>query len=296
MMARLRCRQQKPSQDHNVLGCHRQCSAVILCDVQTEPAPPLAALGGIDRGRRGRSSHDPAEGAAPRRRWPVAPIAGFVTLAAVLLGALLTVLAVTIGPDPTSPITSDAERPRSAATSPDTSRGQDDPAGAPTPGTATDRVLDQLTRRIEQRLGESNRGVEHRVTTTVTGGVLDITWALNQPQPDDTTRGSASTPRIIELREELRDVLRALAIGGVPDQITGVRLRATHDGQNITQSDAGEDTIGPTEAVVLDAWLPLETLSSLEPDDVRLDDATLAELLGLADFVSGAPAWGVPTT
>jgi hypothetical protein len=145
---------------------------------------------------------------------------------------------------------------------------------------------ERVTDRLMSRLGASNRGADPRVRVLADPTAMCVLWALNQP---DTTREVVNA-RAAMLRRELRRVLRALAAVSPPEAATDIVVQATFP-------DAAETDTGPSqhaEVTVLDARLSAATVTDLEADDVRLDDATLGELLGLARVVTGDPRWGVP--
>jgi hypothetical protein len=142
----------------------------------------------------------------------------------------------------------------------------------------------ELESRLVRRLGPSNRGADPRVSIDDQGTTMTITWVVDRPDP--TTDPSTARQRV--LRRELRSVLRVLAALELPARTLSISLRAT------SHADALTDL--PADAVVLDAIFFAETLIALEADDVRLEDATLAELLGVAAFITGDPSWGVPDT
>lgn len=160
---------------------------------------------------------------------------------------------------------------------------------APTEG-RSDAYVTRTTARLTDRLGASNRGVEPRVVVSVTATAACVRWALDRPDAPDDTKVVDREIRAAELRRELRRVLRTLAALPPPETIQTVSVRATY-----RDAGASEATLGiRNELSVLDASLSAGTVVELEADDVRLDDATLEELLGLASAAVGDPTWGVP--
>lgn len=149
-------------------------------------------------------------------------------------------------------------------------------------------LAQRLDARLTRRLGASNRGVSNRVVVTVDEQILTVSWALDRPHAADGSdahaEANANAARSVELRAELRRALRALA-GSTLHSVDQIVLTATYSG--VGGADASEN-------IVLQAIVSSITLGALEPDDVRLDDASLEELLGLAEHVTGDPTWGVP--
>ena len=155
------------------------------------------------------------------------------------------------------------------------------------PAADTDSDMERLARKLTRRLGTDASDVG-RVQVTTEGHVLEVVWELEDPADDrGATDRAARITRRAKLRRELRIVVRVLASQSVPADVTLIRAVAT----------ARDDPRGNNrEHPILDAIFTATTFEALHADDLRLDDATLEELLGLAETATGVPTWGAPTT
>ena len=210
-------------------------------------------------------------------RRPVGAIGGRATIFATALGVGLVGAALTIAPEPNEHVVARATAPGASV--------------PPTTQSETTRLagfdITQLEEQIQRRLDRVNRRNAPAASLTLDGGSLTVEWTLAEP------RGSAGASKARtsvethgdQLRRELRRILRSLATAALPLEVTTVRL---------VGNDPVESGADPREGLVLDAVFDPSILTALDADDVRLADATLEELLGLADEATGDSDWGVP--
>jgi len=210
-------------------------------------------------------------------RRPVGAIGGRATIFATALGVGLVSAALTIAPEPGEHVVARTTAPGMSTT--------------PTTQSETTRLagfdIARLEERIQRRLDRVNPRNAAAASFTLDGGSLTVEWTLAEPRGSagaSKARDSVET-RGDQLRRELRRILRSLATAALPDEVTTVRLVGIAPVEN--EAD-------PRESLALDAVFDPSILTALDADDVRLADATLEELLGLAEEATGDAGWGVP--
>jgi hypothetical protein len=263
------------SRNRNVLNEDPQCDHATIVVVPTAPVAESPRLPHDDRG--GHRTDKGGGGVQTRR--PVGVIIGKATIFTTALGVGLTAAAATITPDRSQRVPA---RQPAAPVSATTTIGQ--PSATPPLDDASAGEIARLQGRIEQRLDRGNH--TSFVTVTLDNELLAITWDVATPRrsAEGSTTQSSVDARRRQLRRELRHILRSLATTTLPPTVTKVRLHG---------HDPAPSATDPDEDVVLDAVFDAKTLSALH-GDIRVGDATLEELLGLADRSTGDADWGVP--